>query len=194
MSGDAGKQNRREYHRLEFSAAISIEPLPEELKGDPSALRSQLRPHLRMLHWLQLENQQSLVRESLLRSMPNLAPAFRLIDAKLNFLANELFSSDPLRGDYVGVRMSATGIDFPWPEALPDGSLWLLEIDPAGSDPALHLPATIVRMDRAEAEPRVAAEFFALTMDEEDTLASWIVSRQAKSLIREGREPGPSED
>ena len=178
--------DRREYHRLEFRAAISLKPLPVELKDDPQTLRSRLSTELRMLQWLRLENQHALIRDSLLRSQPALAPLLRLVDAKLNFLAAELFSSDPLRTDYQPLRMSATGIDFPWPEALEPGSLWLLAIDPAGTDPALQLPAIIVRGDAVSVPSpgRAAAEFFALNTEDEDTLASWIVARQAKSLSR----------
>lgn len=175
---------RREYHRLEFRAGISLTALPAELKDDPQALRSRLRSELRMLQWLRLENQQALIRDSLLRSQPALAPLLRLVDAKLNFLAAELFSSDPQRTDYQPLRMSATGIDFPWPEVLEPGSLWLLEIDPAGTDPALRLPAIIAGGDERSEPGRAAAEFFALSAEDEDTLASWIVARQAKSLSR----------
>lgn len=176
---------RREYHRLEFSAGIRLQTLPIEFKQDPQALRSKLRPELRMLQWLRLDNQQAMVRDALLRTQPGLAPLMRLIDAKLNFIAAEVFSSDPLRGDYRRVRMNATGIDFPWPETLEPGSLWLLEIDPAGTDPALQLPAVIVRGEQPSEENRVAAEFFALSAEDEDTLASWIVARQAKSISRQ---------
>lgn len=184
--------NRREYHRLEFRATIGVEPLQQDLKTQPAALRARLRTALRELHWLQLENQQTLIRESLLRAMPNLVPAMRVIDAKLNFLAAELFSTESLHAGNDTVRMSATGIDFPWPEHLATGSLWLLEIAPAGDGPTLHLPAVIVRADGTDSGYHIAAEFFGLTADEIDTLASWVVSREAKALIEENRAQHPS--
>lgn len=180
------QQDRRAYHRLEFRASIQIKPLEDELLEDPARLRAQLKGELRMLHWLQLENQYAFVRDSALRSQPALAPLIRLVDAKLNFLAGEIYSHEPIETSIQAVEMSATGISFEWTRSLPPGSLWLMRIDPAGTDAPLSMPAIIQRLDDPEQQDtrRIAAEFFALDEDETDALASWIVTRQARCLSR----------
>lgn len=178
--------DRRGYHRIEFRASVQAKQLDDELLEDPAGLRAQLKADLRMLHWLQLDNQYAFVRDSAMRGQPTLAPLIRLIDAKLNFLAAEIYSHEPLETSVQHVEMSATGLSFEWPQALPPGSLWLIRVDPVGSDAPLSLPAIVQRLDApgAPTAPRVAAEFFALTEEETDALASWIVARQARSLSR----------
>lgn len=179
-------EDRRGYHRIEFRASVQIKRLDDELLDDPARLRTQLKADLRMLHWLQLENQYAFVRDSAMRGQPALAPLIRLIDAKLNFLAGEIYSHEPLETSIQRVEMSATGLSFEWPQALPPGSLWLIGVDPVGTDAPLSLPAIVQRLDESEEQsaPRVAAEFFALSEEETDALASWIVARQALSLSR----------
>lgn len=177
---------RREHHRLEFPAAVELHPLDRGLLDRPDALRARLRPQLRMLHWLQLENQYAFVRDSALRSQPALAPLIRLMDAKLHFLAGEILVETSLQRRCEPVRMSATAIDFDWPEPIEPGSLCLIRIDPEGNDPALGLPAVVERLDDAggRESSRVVARFVALTSEETDALASWIVARQARGLSR----------
>ncbi|MFW5815955.1 MAG: hypothetical protein ACOCVP_03780 [Wenzhouxiangella sp.] len=178
--------DRRGYHRIEFRASVQTQRLDDELLDDPARLRAQLKADLRMLHWLQLENQYAFVRDSAMRGQPALAPLIRLIDAKLNFLAAEIYSHEPVEASIQRVEMSATGLSFEWPQALPPGSLWLIRIDPVGTDAPLSLPAIVQRLDQsgAPSAPRIAAEFFALTEEETDALASWIVARQARCLSR----------
>ena len=178
---------RRDYHRIEFQSGIEIRRLEDELLEDRVVLRSRIKAELRMLRWLQLDNQYAFVRDSAQRNQPALAPLIRLVDAKLNFLAGELFSNEPVAESVQRIEMSATGLSFRWPEPLPAGSLWLIHINPVGADAPLSMPAVIQRSDSSsERDPeRIAAEFFALSEDETDALASWIVGRQAKSLSRQ---------
>jgi len=183
MGQDDGAE-RREHHRLGFAASIDVQRLDDALLQQPEALRSKLRSELRMLQWLALENQYVFVRDSVKRTQPALAPLIRLIDAKLNFLAGEILVETALQDCYEQVHMSATGIDFKWPEDVDPGALCLVRIDPEGTDPALALPAVIQRIEdeHGRATNRVAARFVALTRDETDALASWIVTREAREL------------
>ncbi len=182
----ADDQERRSYHRVCFDAQVELERLDDSLADHPEKLRPQIKRDLRMLHWLQLDNQYRFVRDSAQRSEPALAPLIRLIDAKLSFLAEELFSRRHAQSEMQSVEMSATGLALDWPEALPVGSLWLVTVDPEGSDAPLKIPAKVQRSS-TESDPSsslVALIFFALTEDETDTLASWIVARQAHELSR----------
>lgn len=182
-------EERRSYHRIEFRACVELKQLDDALLDDPASLRKLLKGDLRMLHWLRLENQYAFVRDSAMRGQPALAPLLRLIDAKLNFLAAEIYSHEPVETSIQRVEMSATGLAFEWPRPLPPGSLWLVRVDPVGTDAPLSLPAIIHRLDKP-AEPestRLAAEFFALSEEETDALASWVVARQARCLSRRSR-------
>lgn len=180
-------KNRREYHRLEFDAGIAMHRLDDALIGDPGTLRSRLRSELRMLKWLQLDNQYAFVRDSALRSQPALAPLVSLMEARINFLAGEIFVKTAVSKRTQRIQMSATGIAFDWSPAIEPGSLWLLQINPEGADPALSLPAVIQRrrIENNGEEQQIAAHFFALTEDETDALASWIVARQARTLSQQ---------
>ena len=180
---------RRAHHRLEFPAAVHLQPLDDELLDRPEVLRSHLRPEFRMLQWLQLANQYAFVRDSALHSHPALAPLVRLIDAKLDFLADEVLNENTVEKPFQCVQMSATGVDFDWPSPVEADSLWLVRIQPKGTDPALALPAVMQRVtdENDKASKRIAARFVALTSEETDALASWIVSRQAQSLSRRRR-------
>lgn len=182
----AEETERRVYHRLGFDAQLELCRLDDNLVQDPDKLRTQIKRDLRMLHWLQLDNQYRFIRDSAQRAKPALAPLIRLVDAKLNFLAGELFSRHSAATPVQTIEMSATGLAFDWPEQLPPGSLWLVTVDPDGVDAPLKVPATV---QRAAAEDEsgaksVAMEFFGLTEDETDALASWIVARQAQELSR----------
>ncbi len=181
---------RREHHRLEFAAGVTLQRLDDRLLEQPEALRSQLRLELRMLQWLALDNQYAFVRDSAQRTQPALAPLIRLMDAKLNFLAGEILVDTPLQERYDQVQMSATGIDFEWPEALESGALYLVRIDPEGTDPALAVPAVIQRIEdeHGQATGRVGARFVALSGEETDALASWIVTREARYLQKRERQ------
>ncbi|MEE4638802.1 MAG: PilZ domain-containing protein [Wenzhouxiangella sp.] len=163
-----------------------MEALDKALLHDTLRLRTELKADLRMLQWLQLENQYAFVRESAMRAQPALAPLLRLMDAKLSFLAEELLHNKPKEAISQTIEMSATGLSLDWPRSLAPGSLWLVRIDPAGTDAPLSLPAIIQRLDTPsdQSSSRIAAEFFGLTEDETDALASWIVARQARCLSR----------
>jgi len=177
---------RRVYHRLGFDAQLDLQRLDDHLIQEPDKLRTQINRDLRMLHWLQLDNQYRFVRDSAQRAKPALAPLIRLVDAKLNFLAGELFSRHSAATPMQSIEMSATGLAFDWPEQLPPGSLWLVTVDPDGTDAPLKVPATVQRAsDEDHSGSRsVAMGFFGLTEDETDALASWIVARQAQELSR----------
>jgi hypothetical protein len=163
-----------------------MEPLDDAWLKDTLRLRTELKGELRMLHWLQLENQYAFVRESAMRGQPALAPLLRLMDAKLSFLAEELLHDQAKDAAVQTVEMSATGVALDWPRPLPSGSLWLVRIDPAGTDAPLSLPAVIQRLDSSSdrESSRVVLEFFGLTEEETDAIASWIVARQARCLSR----------
>ena len=182
-------EERREYHRLTFRAGIAMQKLDDRLRNDPEPLRLSIRDELRMLKWLQTENQYALLRDSALRSQPALAPLIRLIDAKLDILAEEVFNQPEVQASYQKIEMSAGGITFEWTKPVDQDSLWLIRIDPDGDDPALSLPAVVTRMaDQDHHEPpRISARFIALAEDETDAVASWILSRQAKKLIGQTR-------
>jgi hypothetical protein len=177
--------NRRVYHRLGFDAQLELERLDDSLLQDSEKLRTRIKRDLRMLHWLQLDNQYRFVRDSAQRVKPALAPLIRLVDAKLNFLAGELFSRHSAASPMQSIEMSATGLAFDWTEQLPPGSLWLVTVDPDGVDAPLKVPAIVQRAAEDESGSKsVAMEFFGLTEDETDALASWIVARQAQELSR----------
>jgi len=184
----AEEQEQRGYHRLGFKARLKLTQLDNQLVDDPSELRARITGELRMLHWLQLDNQYVFVRDSALRSKPALSPLIRLMDAKLNFLASELFSRHALDTPLQRIDMSATGLSFEWAEKLEPDSLWLVTVDADDVEAPLNLPAIVQRSgddtgSGSETQP-VAMEIFALTEDETDALASWIVARQAQELIR----------
>ncbi len=184
----AEDQEQRGYHRLGFEARLKLTHLDDQLIDRPADLRISIRSELRMLHWLQLDNQYVFVRDSALRSKPALSPLIRLMDAKLNFLAGELFSRHALDTPKQRIDMSATGISFEWIDTLAPGSLWLITVDADDIEAPLQLPAIVQRVgddaDPDSGSRPVAMEFFALSEEETDALASWIVARQAHELIR----------
>lgn len=179
-------EDRRVYHRQGFEAQLLLKRLDDRMIEYPEQLRASIKHDLRMLHWLQLDNQYVFVRDSALRNKPVFSPLIRLVDAKLNFLVAEIFGRDALETPIQRVEMSATGISFDWPEALPEESLWLVTVDPEGVEAPLKVPAIVQRIAQG-VEPSsttVALKFLALTEEETDALASWIVAREAQELSK----------
>lgn len=175
--------NRREHHRLAFEAWLSLSPVPADRASDEKVLRTHLHHALRPLRWLLLDGQHTLVRDAMLRQNPSIAPFLRMIEQKLEFLADDVFGVQAPESLPQSMEMSASGMSFEWHQPLPNGTVWVASVIPADLSRALKLPTRILRCERIDnGVYHVAARFVALSEMEIDALAAWIVTLQARAL------------